>query len=67
MLSEAAKARLMRAVRRSVEDGTLEILQEAGPRTLIRIAGEKCTPDRANIAANVDEAERYLAGLLGMV
>lgn len=68
MLTEDAKNRLTLAVNLGKQVGVIEDLREAGPRRLIAwcigdFAGETFAE---NISQNAEEAERLVAGLLGL-
>jgi hypothetical protein len=79
MLSETAKLILSRAIETAKREGAFVDMQHLGPAEIIDQAIEEChacarecdNPEvhalPGNVEANRPEAERFMAGLLGMM
>ena len=70
MLSEKVKRFLKLAIQLTIEFTSLEECQKEGPVVFVEKAingKSKGSPEALEIAANREEAERYLAGLMGMM
>lgn len=74
MLSERSKIVIKAAVDLMCEcvgrDSVIESLQKQGPRFVINSIPYSCevSPEmRLDVASNREEADRYLAGLIGMM